>query len=70
MKKYKCTCGLPIDKVYEVCSAIWKKEVTNEEDQGEIVHYGDSYYNWECSDKVCCQGMEAHDMPEEWGGDE
>ena len=69
MKKYQCTCGLSINKVYEFCSAIWKKDLSNEEDEGEIVHYGDSYYNRECGDKDCGEGMEDNEMPEEWSED-
>ena len=71
MKKYKCTCGLAINKVYEVRSAVWKKDISKEEDRGEIAHYGDTHYSWECSNHECYEGAEwNHNMPEEWSEEE
>lgn len=63
--KYMCTCGLPIKKLYEISSATWKRNVLDENDQGEIVDYGDSYYIWQCSSKKCYEGNDWQDKPKE-----
>jgi len=64
--KYMCTCGLPIKELYQVCDAIWQKNVLDDKDEGKIVAYGDDYYTWKCSDEGCMEGGEWQDKPKEW----
>ena len=60
--RYRCLdCATIVLKLYETRNAVWKKDLLDEEDKGDIDHYGDRYYTWKCSDHKCSAGSEWSD---------
>jgi len=61
--KYRCLeCATIVLKLYETRTAVWKKNVLDGKDEGEIDHYGDRYYTWQCGDHKCSAGLEWSDV--------